>query len=137
MVDADLRTLFAATGRALDAAEAVLRAALARVKALVAPDGKVSGAALDREQMAAHGIAWMATYVEALRQLQAWAGRLDAAGRFGEGEALILAVGFGEYLAQIGGGIAMSQGEIVRPADFGLSEEDLAPLRGGDAAKAP
>ena len=134
MVDADLTTLFAATGRALDAAEAVLRAALARVKALVAPDGKVSGAALDREQMAAHGIAWMATYVEALRQLQAWAGRLDAAGRFGEGEALILAVGFGEYLAQIGGGIAMSQGEIVRPADFGLSEEDLAPLRGGDAA---
>ncbi|HEX5454070.1 MAG TPA: acyl-CoA dehydrogenase family protein [Stellaceae bacterium] len=134
MVDADLTTLFAATGRALDAAGTVLRAALARVEALVAPDGKVSGAALDREQMTAHGIAWMATYVEALRQLRAWAGRLDAAGMFGETEALILAVGFGEYLAQIGGGIAMSQGEIVRPADFGLGDEDLAPLRGGDAA---
>src|SRR5262249_13969965 len=27
------------------------------------------------------------------------------------------------------GGIAMAQGEIVRPADLGLAEEDLAPLR--------
>ena len=61
--------------------------------------------------------------------------RLDAAGEFGEAEALILRVAFGEYLAQLAGGIAMSQAEIVRPADLGLSEAEIAPLRDGDAAR--
>ncbi len=46
----------------------------------------------------------------------------------GETEALILQIGFGEYLAQIGGGFPMSQGEIVRPADLGLTAGDLRPL---------
>ena len=64
-----------------------------------------------------------------------WALRLDEAGEFGEAEALILRVAFGEYLAQLAGGIAMSQGEIVRPHDLGLSEAEIAPLRGGDAAR--
>ena len=39
---------------------------------------------------------------------------------FGEPQRLILAVGFGEYLAQLAGGIAMGQGEIARPQDLGL-----------------
>ena len=81
-----------------------------------------------------HGFAWMATYVEALRQIRGWASRLDEAGEFGEAEALILQVAFGEYLAQLAGGIAMSQAEIVRPFDLGLSEAEIAPLRDGDAA---
>jgi (2S)-methylsuccinyl-CoA dehydrogenase len=34
---------------------------------------------------------------------------------------LIVEIGLGEYLAQIQGGIPMSQGEIARPADMGLS----------------
>ena len=33
-------------------------------------------ALLEREQHAVHGLAWLATYVEALRQMQAWALRL-------------------------------------------------------------
>src|SRR5690349_20149195 len=79
---------------------------------------------LDRHQHAAHGLAWMATYVEALRQLRLWAGRL---GELREAEALILQAGFGEYLAQLEGGIAMSQNEIVRPRDLGLAEARLGP----------
>ena len=39
----------------------------------------------------------------------------------------MVAIGIGEFLAQIQGGIPMSQGEIVRPADLGLS----AASRGG------
>ena len=39
---------------------------------------------LEREQHAVHGLAWLATYVEALRQMQGWADRLEAAGGFGE-----------------------------------------------------
>ena len=72
------------TERALGAAEAVLRAARATVNALVAPGGAVEPALIDREQIAVHGVAWMATYVEALRQSRQWALRLDEAGEFGE-----------------------------------------------------
>ena len=36
-------------------------------------------------------------------------------------EELLIQIGIGEYLAQMQGGIPMSQGEIVRPSDLGLS----------------
>jgi (2S)-methylsuccinyl-CoA dehydrogenase len=82
--------------------------------------------ALDREQRAGHGLAWLATYVEALRQLCAYAQRLLDMEALGEVEELLLRVGFGEYLAQILGGIAMSQGEIVRLSDLWLSAGAIA-----------
>lgn len=83
--------------------------------------GKISAAALEENQFTAHALSWLATYVEALRQLRAWALRLEEAGGFGEMEALILQIGFGEYLNQIAGGIPMSQGEIARLSDLGLT----------------
>ncbi len=83
--------------------------------------GKISSAKLEEHQFAAHALAWLATYVEALRQMRAWAGRIDAEGRFGEMEGLILQIGFGEYLSQIHGGIPMSQGEIARLQDMGVT----------------
>jgi (2S)-methylsuccinyl-CoA dehydrogenase len=133
------RNLIAATERALVAAESVLRIARARVSARIAPPGtiggSIDGATLDREQIAAHGFAWMATYVEALRQIREWAVRLDAGGAFGTIDGLILAVAFGDYLAQLAGGIAMAQGEIVRPQDLGLAEDELGPLRTGDSGR--
>ena len=77
-------------------------------------------ACFDREQRATHGLAWLATYVEAIRQLAAYAQRLSDSGSFGETEDLLVRIGAGEYLAQIFGGIPMSQGEIVRLSDLGL-----------------
>ena len=130
--ESDRRAELTKAEQGLDAADTVLRQARAQLQALVAPKG-VDAAALDRQQIAAHGLAWMATYVEALRQLLHWGVRLDQAGEFGEIERLILAVGFGEYLAQLSSGIAMAQGEIARPDDLGLEEADLAALRTGDA----
>jgi len=62
---------------------------VAAVAAKVASGGKIDGAALEREQHAAHGLAWIATYVEALRQLASYARRLDGEGRFGEMESLL------------------------------------------------
>jgi (2S)-methylsuccinyl-CoA dehydrogenase len=136
---AQRRSLIAASERALAAAESVLRIARTRVGERIAPpearNGAIDATALDREQIAVHGFAWMATYVEALRQLREWALRLDADGRFGPIEALILAVAFGDYLAQLAGGIAMAQSEIVRPHDLGLTEDELGPLRTGDAGR--
>ena len=132
---ADRAQLLKSAERALDAADAFLRAARRHLHRRIAPDGRIDPALLDREQTAAHGFAWMATYVEALRQLHGWAARLDGAGAFGDADALILAVAFGEYLAQLAGGIAMSQGEIARPQDLGLADEEIAPLRDGDASR--
>ncbi|MGY6634240.1 MAG: acyl-CoA dehydrogenase family protein [Alkalilacustris sp.] len=120
-----LDDLLALTGAAVPAAEAMLAAATEALRARVTRDGRVSGAALERYQTAAHGLAWLATYVESLRQMQGWAERLDAEGRFGELEALLHQIAFGEYLAQMRGGIPMSQGEILRPADLGIEATAL------------
>src|SRR5918994_1566216 len=117
------------TGAALDAAEILLTRATDRLRALVAPGGRLDAGRLERHQHAAHGLAWLATYVEALRQMDGWAARLTEAGRFGPLEQLILELAFGEYLARIEGGIPMSQGEIVRPRALGLDEDDVDAFR--------
>ena len=88
----------------------VARNAAARL-ALV--DGALSGAAIDREQRAVHGFAWIATLAKALEAAAAWAGRLAGEGRLGTAERLALEVGFGEYLAQLVAALPMSQNEII------------------------
>ncbi len=118
----------ALTAAALGAADALLAAARAALSERVG-GRKVSGRALEADQHAAHGLAWLATYVESLRRMDDWARRLKAEGGFGEIEALILQIAFGEYLAQIDGGIPMSQGEIARLADLGVTPEARAGFR--------
>lgn len=118
--------LITATREAVAAIEALLDDATRKLRARLIIQGKVSSQVFDSEQRATHGLAWFATYVEAIRQLVAYAERLKAAKRFGETEELLVRIGIGEYLAQMSGGIAMSQGEIVRPADFGLNAADVA-----------
>jgi (2S)-methylsuccinyl-CoA dehydrogenase len=113
--------LVSLTREAVQAAEGVLQDATRAVRARVAKDNQTIDRLLDREQRATHALAWLATYVEAVRQLSAYAERMREAGRLGELEQLIVEIGLGEYLAQIQGGIPMSQGEIARPADMGLS----------------
>jgi (2S)-methylsuccinyl-CoA dehydrogenase len=127
-LDLSPATLVARLGAALPALAALQTAATERLRAAVTEGGKVQGARMDARQRQAHGLAWLATYVESLRQMQAWAGRLTEAGQFGEMEALILQIAAGEYLAQIAGGIPMNQGEILRPSDLELTRADLAPF---------
>src|SRR5271170_1609781 len=115
------RELNDALDRALAAVEALFEDARRAVASRVTIEGRPVSRIFDREQRAAHGLAWLATYVEAIRQLEAYALRLAAAGSFGEIEELIVRIGAGEYLAQIFGGIPMSQGEIVRLSDLGLA----------------
>jgi (2S)-methylsuccinyl-CoA dehydrogenase len=118
--------LVALARQAAQAAEALLGDATAAVRERVTVDHQVVDRMLDREQRATHGLAWLATYVESVRQLAAYAERMHASGTLGEVEELLVHIGIGEYLAQIQGGIPMSQGEIVRPADLGLSAEAVA-----------
>ncbi len=98
------------------AVSALLTEAVAAIRARVTQNGKISSSALEREQHAVHGLAWLATYAEIVRQLNAYATRMTETGRFGEPERLLTAIGLGESLAQIFGGIPMNQAEFVRLA---------------------
>jgi len=111
---------------AAEAASTLRDRAVDGVAAKVAASGKIDSEALEREQHAAHGLAWIATYVEALRQLASYADRLDGEGRFGEMERLLAQIGAGEYLSQLAGGLAMSQGETARLHELGVGDADQA-----------
>ncbi|MEE8630284.1 MULTISPECIES: acyl-CoA dehydrogenase family protein [Methylobacterium] len=109
-------------------AKALAADAARRVRAgLVGADGRLSAERLEAEQHAAHGLAWLSTYAEAIVQLGAYAARLAGEGRFGETETLLVRIGLGEYLEQLFGGIPMSQGEMVRPTtSLGLKAQEVA-----------
>lgn len=90
------------------------------LKQKVAPTGNPDAALIELNQHAAHALSWLATYVESLRQLSEWAGRLTESGQLGRMETLIFEIGFAEYLTQIQGGILMSQNEFARLSDLGV-----------------
>jgi (2S)-methylsuccinyl-CoA dehydrogenase len=108
---------------ATEAAAALRDRAVEAVAAKVSSGGKIDGAALEREQRAAHGLAWIATYVEAIRQITDYARRMEGEGRFGEMERLLVQIGTCEFLSQLFGGVMMSQGEIVRMHELGLTKD--------------
>ncbi len=123
-----LPNLLALTGDSVAAAEALLARAKALITVQVTDNDRISGRLIEENQTATHGFAWLATYVESLRQMQGWAERMAANGTFNEMNQLIHQIAFGEYLWQMYGGIPMNQGEMLRPQDIGLSQEDQAVL---------
>ena len=110
---------------AAEAASTLRDSAVEAVAAKVSSGGKIDGAALEREERAAHGLAWVATYAAAIEQLASYAKRMEGEGRFGEIERLLAQIGACEYLGQLFGGVMMSQGEIVRMHELGVDENDL------------
>src|SRR5215831_10514932 len=117
----DQPALTALAQAAADAVEQILRAAVAAVRARAdgAPDRRSA-------QRALHALAWLATYATAIRALAQHMDDLNAAGGLREIEEHAIAIALAEYLAQIVGGIPMSQGEIVRPHDLGLAASAVA-----------
>ena len=91
-------------------------------------DGKVVPELADQHQRILHGYAWIISTSTALRVLLRWAESLQENGNYRSVEKLSVQIAFGEYLAQIVGGLSMGQNEVVRPADFGLTAQadDLA-----------
>ena len=112
------------TSGSLGAVDQLLTQAAQALRDQVCAKGRVSAALVEQNQTAAHGLAWLATYAEALKQMQQWAEKLNADSRFGAVEALILQIAFGEYLCQIHGGIPISQSEIIRSHDMGISDAE-------------
>ena len=114
--------LLTKTRRAADELSTLFETARQQMKAQIVVDGKTSGKLLEENQDAVHGLAWLATYATAMQQMQNWAEKLHSDGEFGEIEQLLHQIGTSEYHAQVRGGIPMSQGEIVRLNDIGISE---------------
>ena len=65
-----------------------------------------------------HGFAWIATYIESLRQINKWALKLAKNKNTSEFEHLILDIAFIEYVSQILNGIPMSQTEFIKVNDY-------------------
>ncbi|MGO8953902.1 MAG: acyl-CoA dehydrogenase family protein [Rhodomicrobium sp.] len=111
-------------GEAASNSAQLLGRASAAVRSKVTENGALDADRIEREQHACHGLAWLATYAEAIKQMTAYAERLNGAGRFGEMEALLTQIGVGEYVTQILGGIPMCQSETVRFHELDLTPED-------------
>jgi (2S)-methylsuccinyl-CoA dehydrogenase len=117
------------------ALDALLADAVVKVREKVVVEGHPIARLFDREQRATHGLAWLATYVEAVRQLAAYSERMVAAGTLGEIEEHLVRIALGEYLAQVVGGIPMSQSEVARPSDLGLSAAQVAARMNADVER--
>jgi len=97
--------------QSLAAADQLIQSLRTQLQSRLAAQGPEG---LNQEQARAHGFAWSTTYVRALHEMLGWARRLSAAGELGELESLMLQAAFAEYLAQLEGGLPMSQGEMFR-----------------------
>ena len=116
-----LDDILSLTQEAVDATEHLFNTARQHIVDRVTAGGKLDRNKFEAEQLATHGLAWMATYVKALSQMNSWAECQKVKGAFGDKEKLLLQISFGEYCAQLYGGIPISQVEIVRPHHLGLT----------------
>ena len=115
-----LNNLCDLTSKSVNALEILLSHAIDHVREYALVEGRVSSAKLDEHQFETHSLAWIATYIESLRQMHYWAEIAIKNHKFNEIEKLLLQISFGEYLSQIQSGIPMSQTEFARLKDMDL-----------------
>ncbi|MDG1826514.1 MAG: acyl-CoA/acyl-ACP dehydrogenase [Henriciella sp.] len=121
-----IENLTATLTEAISAADTYKSALRTKIDAILAPEGKVDRKAFAAHQHIAHGFAWIVTTIETLRETANWAIRLEEESKFGEIEALLTQILFSEYLAQLATGVAMNQGEVIRPHELGTATEAAA-----------
>src|SRR5437588_12347998 len=81
--DTEIDDLMSLTREAVRAADGVLHDAIRAVRSRVAADSQPIDRLPDREQRATHALAWLATYVDAVRQLRDYAQSMQADGTQG------------------------------------------------------
>jgi len=121
-----MKDILALTQQVVKPLETLNTKAINNLRELVTLDNKVSSSLIETHQSAAHGVAWLATYTESIRQMVKWGEKVSEQNKFGQTEQLLLQIAVSEYLGQILGGIMMSQGEIFRLNDIGLTTLDLS-----------
>lgn len=95
------------------------------LKSICLDGERVSSKLLERNQYKCHGFAWFETYRISLRETLSWYKTLQSQGKETELDSYILVCGFAEYVSQMRDGIMMSQSEIIRTSDLGLTKSDF------------
>jgi len=108
------------TAYAISSLEALYTRALDRLRAKVIVGGKVSSEKLDAEQVAAHGLAYLATEVATCRELAAWAARTS-----GPQERRIADAYIADVVRGARSGILLGACETVGTSELGLHAGDL------------
>lgn len=114
---------------ALESLDPVITEATESLRAQVSLDGRVNADLLEKNQHIAHGLSWVTTYYTGIRCIVNWHKELSSKSYSSKFDLLILQIGVGEYISQIFNGIAMSQGEIIRPEELGVAASTLTRQR--------
>ena len=118
----------------LNSLESVSAEAKSFLKEKVSSDGKVSNQLLEKYQHEGHGYAWFETYRIALRGNLNWFKSLKTE-KSTKLESGILIFSFAEYLCQMRSGIMMSQTEMIRPENLGISNQSFSFCDSPDVAQ--
>ncbi len=110
---------------ALAAIEELYRRAHDRVQAHVSVSGRVKSKLLDQHQLAAHALAYLATELEAARQLVAWLERLVVAGAAGDVDRAIVGTYVGELCRELAGGVNLGACESIPLSEMWLEPADI------------
>ena len=102
-----------------------------RVLGHVTEAGRISSRLLDRHQLAAHALAYLATEVEAARQLVAWSDRVG-----GDLERRIAGTYVGELCRQLVGGIDLGACESISLGQLWLEHDDVRETLGSPSVQA-
>ncbi len=106
--------------RVVDAIAELYQSARSHLQAQVTEGGKLSRAKLESRQVAAHGLAYFATELEAARQIAAWSERVG-----GAYERQIAAAYVGEVARSVGSSLDLGPCESVDIRELGVTDEDL------------
>ncbi|MEW6775525.1 MAG: acyl-CoA dehydrogenase family protein [Bdellovibrionota bacterium] len=101
------------------------------VKAKVSKGGKPDAGLIDQNQIPAHGLAGLATELEAARQITEWAGRVG-----GDLEALMARAVLSQVARHFTAEVSLSQMERIPVSQIGLSDEDVSAFKKNPAVAA-
>ena len=88
-------------------------------------NNRIDNALLENYQFESHGLAWFETYRIGLRETFNWFTRLKDSNKSAEIDYNILLYSFAEYVSQMRDGIMISQTEMVRLSDIGITKDDF------------
>ncbi len=111
---------------ALAAVTKLYEAAREAMKARVTESGKIDAGKLDKEQLGAHAVAYLATELHAAREILAWSARVTASGEGGDYERLLAETYVAELARSLRGGVDLGQTELVSLAELGAGPDVVA-----------
>jgi len=92
---------------------------------LLTKENRIDNKLLEHYQFESHGYAWFETYRIGLRETFNWYQRLNELTKASDVDANILIFSFAEYITQMKNGIMISQTEMIRLEDLGLTDKDF------------